>query len=231
MKETPLILITRELQHPELLDMPFWKDYHVLDEYLIDFAAEDFKIERSYDWIFFSSRNGVKFFFEHEERKKLSEAKIACMGVGTAEEVVELFGKYDFVGTGNPIDTAAEFSKLLDDHQSVLFPLAESSKKSVQKHLASSIDLGELIVYTNRIKQDVSIPKVDLVAFTSPMSVDAFNANYEFEGLPYAVAIGQSTAEQLAKHGFVDIFISERASEEGMLEKLGEIIARLFKEN
>ena len=65
------------------------------------------------DWIFFSSGNAVRFFFEQlkpEQKTELARVQWAALGPSTAKILAEYIGKVDFVGTGEPEETARRFS-------------------------------------------------------------------------------------------------------------------------
>ena len=68
---------------------------------LIDFAAENNWEFPECDWIFFSSKNAVKFFFA--KNNVLGHQKIACVGDGTFKVLSKYVNRVDYVG--NAIDT------------------------------------------------------------------------------------------------------------------------------
>ena len=90
--------------------------------------------------------------------------KIAAIGEGTAAFLNHKNLPCDFIGNGEPKETAREFSKVAS-RSKVLFPRAKTSRKSVQSLLNDSIEIRDLVVYEN-------VPKSCLL-YTSPSPRDS----------------------------------------------------------
>jgi hydroxymethylbilane synthase len=88
------------------------------------------------DWIFFSSKNAVEYFFQLEPLLP-KDVKFGVMGAGS-EEMLRKKGYFaDFTGIGNDsADVAEDFAKVANGTQ-VLFPGAEDSLRSIQKGLSA----------------------------------------------------------------------------------------------
>ena len=58
-----------------------------------------------------------------------------------------------------------------------------------------------LIVYKNEKKQNIKLKEYDVVAFTSPMNVDAYFENMNSPNKQKFIVIGESTAKALLQLG------------------------------
>ncbi len=175
-------------------------------------------------WLFFYSRNGVKYFLESMgdgALRSLSERKIACMGYGTAEELRLRAGvESDFIGKGGPLEVANQFIEKLSSRESILFLTAADSKHSVEKILKDSYTTRNIPVYGNDIIEDITIKEVDHVIITSPKNGVSFNKYYNYPAPRNIIAIGKTTALKLHKLGYKNIIVSTTPDERGMVEAL-----------
>jgi hydroxymethylbilane synthase len=96
------------------------------------------------DWIFFSSRNSVKYFFA--QSPDISNQKLAAIGKATARDLRE-FGEVHYFG--DDTDTtriAEEFAKVASEG-TVLFPQSNISQRVVQSALPES-NVIEIVCYS-----------------------------------------------------------------------------------
>lgn len=154
-------------------------------------------------WIFFSSQQAVQHFFE--QRPSLPTAiQIAAIGAATAQKVQQYGYTCSFVGnsTDTPAQIAEQFATLAA-HQSVLFPQARQSLRSIQQHLPveAAIIIHDMVVYHNESVSQFSLPECDTLVFTSPMNVVTYCQFYDILPHQKVVAIGKSTAAALEKAG------------------------------
>lgn len=170
------------------------------------------------DWIFFSSPQGAKLYFE---LYPLKASKIAALSDGTAQELVVLKQKVSFVGKSNNTtkETGIEFFNNVDSNETVLFPLSDISKRNVSTQKGTH-KVIELITYkTELISQKLDeIPA--LILFTSPSNVDGFLLKNYIDQDSKVLAIGETTASHLKNSGFKNIHISESTREEILLSKI-----------
>ncbi len=122
------VFITRELS-PEspLRQLLEPQGFVITGRSLIDFSAMNFVLPPAFDWVFFYSAQGVRFFFEGLEKSGIAlpeNVRLGAIGSGTAR----LLEKADFIGDGTSEATAAAFAKLAAG-QRVLFPRAENSRQ------------------------------------------------------------------------------------------------------
>lgn len=145
------------------------------------------------DWVFFSSSGGVHQFFEQTE--VVEAVKYAAIGEETAK-VLRRFVTPDFIGQGNPNEVGKAFLHHLEK-ETVLFPIGQRSKRSVQKTLPPE-QVIEVQVYTTNIVQQ-QLPEADYYLFTSPSNVAAFLSQGLVPNGKY-IAIGETTNKALLEH-------------------------------
>ena len=191
---------------------------------LVELNAVDFSLPKAIpDWIFFYSKNGVRFLLEKIDLAYFSNIKIAAIGEGTAKFLTTCQLTPDFIGNGNPGETARAFSRLATGKK-VLFPRANNSRQSVQYLLNDSITVLDLIVYENTVKTDFSIPYRDCLVFTSPLNASAYFDKYPIQKSVFIFSIGQTTAKKLQELGVSDFFIANNPSEAALAQAVIDIL-------
>ncbi len=206
-------------------------------------VALDRAIEKlsCYDWIVFTSVNGVDAFFARVVspsplgRGGRGEGiRVAAIGPKTAQALISRGVTPDFV----PDEYIAEaILPGLGDLRGrwVLLPRAEIARKALPEAIAAVGGMAhEIAVYqTVRAEPDpdgLSALKfgVDAVTFTSPSTVENFVEIVRRAGLdpmhlpgdPKIACIGPITQKAAAEAGFVDIFVAEEYTTEGLVELL-----------
>jgi hydroxymethylbilane synthase len=160
----------------------------------------DSYILRNVDWIFFSSKNAVEYFFKLDPQFS-KNVKFGVMGSGS-EEMLRRKGYFtNYVGEGvDTADVAAEFAALANG-KTVVFPGAEGSMRSIQKGLSADTKIIDLSVYETVLEEDVEPSGADVVVFTSPSNVEAYFAENLLEPNQKVVAIGKSTGSKFDEMG------------------------------
>lgn len=152
------------------------------------------------DWIFFSSKNAIEYFFELKPQLP-KNVKFGVVGAGS-EETLRLKGYFtSYVGGG--IDTAEvahEFAKLANGKK-VIFPGAEGSLRSIQNGMSDDTIKIDLPVYETVLEEDIEGTGADVLVFTSPSNVDAYFANNLLEPGQKVIAIGKSTGKKFDEMG------------------------------
>lgn len=177
----------------------------VITQSLIETAAIPYtKPFPTTDWIFFSSSNAARHFFE--QQPQLGQQKIAAIGAATAHTISH-YHTIDFVGSSSDItDSAYRFAEVLGN-QTVLFPIATDSLKHVQSVLPAH-QVIDLPVYTTS-EMEAAVPASDVYVFSSPSNVRAF-FKCNGHGMPQAahwIAFGKATQDELLRHGIHDALI------------------------
>ncbi len=164
----------------------------------ISFSKTDFTFNQA-DWLFFSSKNGVKFFFD-QVKELPATTKIAAINQGTAQEILNLNYPVHFTGTGSSITHIAEqFDSLA--YGRIVFPQAENSLQSIQKLLKNNSQSETLIVYKNQPKAKIEQRNEDILVFTSPLNAQTYFEQRSLQVNQAVVSIGNSTTKKLNELG------------------------------
>jgi hydroxymethylbilane synthase len=164
------------------------------------FTKLDSFIFKHVDWIFFSSKNAVEYFFQLNPQLPKG-VKYGVMGAGS-EEMLRKKGFFtDYVGdSGDTAEVAEDFAEMVKG-QTVLFPGAEGSLKSIQKGLSVDTRVIDLPVYETVLVEDVEASGADVLVFTSPSNVDAYFAENLLDPYQKVIAIGKSTGKKFDEMG------------------------------
>ena len=217
-----------------LLKMVPPADYSKLDEAIAQLGT--------YDWLIFTSVNGVRFFFERMKALGVGvdaiTSQLAAVGPKTAEVLIA----YGLSVAVIPSDYVAEglFTSLHDQllpGQRVLLPRADIARKMLPRELAQlGMDVTEVDVYHTVIDAELAPEaasqiqqgKIDVILFTSSSTVNHFvsaMAPFQTPGWLDQVriaCIGPITAETARQHGLVVQVVASEYTVEGLLEALIE---------
>lgn len=157
-------------------------------------------ILRDIDWVFFSSKNAIEYFFQLGPQLP-KDVKFGVMGSGS-EETLRLKGHFtSYVGVGiDTVDVAAEFAKLANGTK-VLFPGAEGSLRSIQQGLSADTKIIDLPIYETVIEENVEGTGAEILVFTSPSNVEAYFEENLLEPGQKVIAIGKSTGKKFDEMG------------------------------
>ncbi|MGE6539433.1 uroporphyrinogen-III synthase [Bacillus luti] len=138
----------------------------------------------SYDWVIFTSKNGVAFFLDSLKKKLPATIKIAAVGVKTKLELEKRGYQVAFVPTSFVAEVfAEEFTKKLSGNELILFPKGNLARDVIPVALRGlGISLDELIVYGTKVNVEkrqeliasLEVEKIDIITFTSPSTVTSF---------------------------------------------------------
>lgn len=131
---------------------------------IYDFTELDEKLAGliKYDGIFFTSANGVKYFFERANRKGVKySGKIYCVGEKTNSKV-ESYGykSYAFPEKYSAEGLLESLPKEEIKNKYFLFPRGNLSMEKLQEELTKYARLDEVVVYNNTLPDDVSEEKI-----------------------------------------------------------------------
>ncbi|HRH66588.1 MAG TPA: hydroxymethylbilane synthase [Bacteroidia bacterium] len=153
------------------------------------------------EWIFFSSKQAVKFFFR--QQPDLREQKFACVGKATAEELRKFGKRADFIGSSNDTKmTGKQFAARVGSGK-VLFPQAKGSLRSIQQQFVKPEQVIDLVVYETKKKNDGPAPEAEMIVFTSPSNVEAWFERFRIHPEQKIIAMGDATANALRQFGTV----------------------------
>lgn len=175
------------------------------------------------DWIFFSSKNAVRFFFKMNSAGGLRRVKWAALGAATAKALAEFVGEVDFIGTGEPKETAAAFRRFTPapppgEEVRILFPEARHSRQSVMPFLSPDFQCIHFPVYDNRPVAAPLPSTADVLVFTSPMNAQAYFSKHPLQKHQRVVAIGETTAGALRELGIQNVVMAREATERALAE-------------
>ncbi|WP_042223319.1 uroporphyrinogen-III synthase [Oceanobacillus manasiensis] len=206
-----------------------------------NFTWEVLRNLSQYDWILFTSANGVDCFFEL--RKKLENAsacissKIATVGEKTSSTLKRYGYEETFTPkTYNADSMASDFLKRFPDPGKLLLIRGNRSRKVLpEKFRQAGLDFDMLEVYDTHFSykrrpqliEAVSEKKLDYVSFTSPSTVEAFCEMVEI--IPYnipCVCIGSTTSKRASELGFQYILTPNKFTIDGMIKSIHDHISR-----
>ena len=173
------------------------------------------------EWIFFSSKNAVKFFYQSGYTD--DSKKVACVGEGTMKVLAKYRKQIDFVGNDVDIDRIAKKFKIKLGKSSCLFPVSDISKETIQSALKPE-QVENLVVYTTKEQPQIIDPPCDILVFTSPSNARAYFQVNQLLTHQKIVAIGPSTAKQIKDLGYPVDQISRQPGELGMIDAIDALI-------
>ena len=215
------VFISRNLAPKSIFYIRLNPKVALFDMSLLSFRPLSFDASSRVDWLFFYSKNAIKFYFRQE--KPLADLpSIAVIGNPSANFLKSHYNiQADFIGNGEPKATAERFKNMIGE-QKVAFVQAQHSKQSIQQKVAFNAE--DRVVYNNCMKQDFELPVVDILAFTSPMNVQAYFQKYHYNSNQHYLAIGPTTAKALADSGVNAIQTAKEPSENALAELCLSII-------
>lgn len=221
MSTSESIFISRQLTPNSPLNA-LKSQWKIVDYSLLQFETIHFQELPDSDWIFFYSQKGVVHFFDQVNTDDIAGRKIAAFGAKTANALKDFEVPVHFIGTGYADQTAPAFL-LLASGETIIFPRASNSRKSMQKSLGQKIEAIDLVVYDNIPKEKVVIPPCDILIFTSPLNAKTYFQHYPRLEAQKIIAIGKTTAGTINELGIRQIFIPDHPNEEALLKLVEEI--------
>ena len=205
------IFISREVK-----DNPLWinlcKDagHSVIGYSCIETISEPFEYNTPADWIFFSSSEGVHHFIK--QKPKIS-ARIAAMGMGTAQTLKQYNYEAEFIGqSANPEKVAFDFQDNISSGQTILFPQSKQTRNSIAPHL-KNCNIQRLTVYSTESKM-VMPTDADLYIFSSPSNVDSYFNQHPIDLSKPMIAFGPATEARIKEKGCQNILALKNVSSE-----------------
>jgi len=196
-----------------------------------------------YDWIVFTSANGVEAFFDiffklYDDAREIGGARIAAIGPATAQRVKDFHLHVDlqpkeFVAE----EVVREFKKQGSiENLKILLVRAEKARNVLPKELSSLGALvDEALAYrtvpetsdTSGARQQLAKNGADLITFTSSSTVENFLAL----GLPWpkgmqVASIGPITSQTARDNSLKVEIEAKRHDIDGLVEAIGAFFAR-----
>lgn len=206
-------------------------DWHDLDAAIVRLERGD------YEWVFFTSVNGVERFFDYllvtRDARAFGGAKVAAVGPATQRRLLDVGVRADLVP---PVHTGvAAASEIGPGTGRVLLPRAEEglpdvidalhelgwATDEVTTHRTVPVDRGAPVF------EELRTGGFDVVTFASPSAVDAFVAALGTEVLTdrVVVTIGPSTSLRARQVGLEVTAEADPHTAEGLVTAVGAAVA------
>jgi len=186
---------------------------------LIDFSELSFEIPSNTEVIFFSSKNGVRYFLEQAEVP--ASCVTACVGKETARVLRKNNIEPAFVGenSGNPVSVGKEFLKFIGEKH-VFFPTSNASLHSISNLIPDNQKSTASIYETKIVSQ--KIPTADLYVFSSPSNVEGFLKENTIPRNARIIAWGYVTEKALMERDFFPEYVLETGQKEELLDYISK---------
>ena len=192
-----------------------------------NFAAADAAVKnlRGFDWIIFTSANGVEKFFERLKVHGLDARalnKVAAIGSATAQKLSNFGIIADVVPKDFIAESLAESLKNLVNGKKVLLARAEVARDVLPNALKDYGAEVTIIPIYKTVAEDsaqIDFGAIDLITFTSSSTVENFVAAYGVPKIP-AAAIGPITAQTLNNHGVTPTIVAKEFTIDGLIEAI-----------
>lgn len=191
----------------------------------------------AFDWLVFTSINGVRFFFQQFteiDKKQLHRLKIAVVGAKTEQELQ----KHGFCAEFVPDEFVAEsfadaLIKNVQPNEKVLFPHGNLARPVIPERLREAgIEVFPVVVYETapeknsykKIRQLIEEESADYITFTSSSTVDYFAE--AIKGLEHKLSsvklcgIGPITEQTALKHQLKLDIVAKEYTTDGLLEAI-----------
>ena len=196
--------------------------FSVIAEALTIFEQVPFKEIEQTDWIFFSSKNCVNYFFS--QNPQIGEnTKLGVIGGATNQELKSRGYSANFIGSStNTKAIGTGFAKLVGE-KSVLFPISSSSYRTVQKQFESQDNLIDLVAYHSVENVSVKVPNTEIVVLTSPSNAILYFRHHPATTDKVYVAMGNSTGKKLEELGVSNFILPWSSSVIALVDAIQSI--------
>jgi uroporphyrinogen-III synthase len=190
----PLFISKNKNEIEQLINFAQENEIELIAHSFLQFEAIPFKIESTYDAVFFGSPRAVDFFLKQE--KLHSSVYIGCVGEITAQSLQDKGYAAHFIGksAGDTSKIGLEFKELVKDKK-VLFPQSSISHRSIAS-LFPPDQINEISIYKT-VTYPKSIPTCEYYIFTSPSNIDGFLLENQFPLNAKIIAWGKTTEKYL----------------------------------
>lgn len=215
-KNNGTVFITRNIKEDDFFSRSLKANgYQVSGRAFIEFKTIAIGKPPTTDWVFFSSKHAVTYFFE--QKPLLGKVKIGTIAKSTAD-VLRSFGRRaDFIGASTDTRLVGKQFASIVRSERVLFPQAKESMRTVQKQFVNSGQVVDLPVYETISKLVDDTPDADIMLFTSPSNVEAFLEKKRLKKEQKIIAMGDATAHTLKRADYPSVYLVPAFDEMGLL--------------
>ncbi|MBM5971667.1 uroporphyrinogen-III synthase [Staphylococcus epidermidis] len=217
----PVIVMTQTNEvHSHLVDIihkPFiqLKQLH-FNEKLLD---------HSYDWLIFSSKNAVKYFYPYLKNVKVK--KVAVIGDKTAQYCNELGISVDFVPRDFSQKGFLDEFKISEQH--LLLPSSEKARSKLVQQLSKYNEIVKIDLYRpvpnfkniSQVKSLVRKHQIDAVTFSSSSAVEFYFKEDNVPEFDHYFAIGKQTARTILKFN-TSVKVANKQTLDSLIDKIIE---------
>ena len=217
----PVIVMTQTNEvHSHLVDIihkPFiqLKQLH-FNEKLLD---------HSYDWLIFSSKNSVKYFYPYLKNVKVK--KVAVIGDKTAQYCNELGISVDFVPRDFSQEGFLDEFKIREQH--LLLPSSEKARPKLVQQLSKYNEIVKIDLYRpvpnfkniSQVKSLVRKHQIDAVTFSSSSAVEFYFKEDNVPEFDHYFAIGKQTARTILKFN-ASVKVANKQTLDSLIDKIIE---------
>lgn len=217
----PVIVMTQTNEvHSHLVDIihkPFiqLKQLH-FNEKLLD---------HSYDWLIFSSKNAVKYFYPYLKNVKVK--KVAVIGDKTAQYCNELGISVDFVPRDFSQEGFLDEFKISEQH--LLLPSSEKARPKLVQQLSKYNEVAKIDLYRpvpnfkniSQVKSLVRKHQIDAVTFSSSSAVEFYFKEGNVPEFDHYFAIGKQTARTILKFN-ASVKVANKQTLDSLIDKIIE---------
>ncbi|MBQ7454522.1 MAG: uroporphyrinogen-III C-methyltransferase [Selenomonadaceae bacterium] len=198
------------------------------------------KILRGFDWIIFTSANGVEKFFErlkfHEfDTRAIGNAKIAAIGSATADKLSNFGIIADVVPKNFVAESLADELKDFVVGKRILIARAEISRDFLPetlKNFGADVTVAPAYQTINELPAKIDFDALEMITFTSSSTVKNFIATYGVEKLKKisCAAIGPITAQTLENFGVTAAVVAEKFTINGLVDAIKDFYGGITHE-
>lgn len=204
---------------------------------LNEFGISQLRNLDSFNWIVFTSPNGLRFFFDRlfeiQNHYGLPEQlKIAVVGKKTAAHL-ECYGtSAEFINLGNTAEEfVADFYNRVNPGEKVLFPIGNLARAVIEEKLSKKAECVRVLFYEtvmpelidNDILKRIIDDKYDMIVLTSPSGCDNLIAllggKTDLSKLRL-VCIGQTTTAEVIRNGMEPLITAATANSQGIFTSI-----------
>ncbi len=213
------VFITRDIKEDDFFSRVLKANkYKVSGRAFIEFKSIPISHMPFGDWLFFSSKHAVKYFFE--QKRDIGNMKIGAIGKSTAAAIRTYGKRADFIGYSTDTRlTGKQFASLVKS-ANVVFPQAKDSMRTVQQQFVNKSQTRDVIVYETIQKPVEDTPDADIMLFTSPSNVEAFFEKKKISSNQKVIAMGDATSHTLKQFGVKSVYLVPSFDEVGLLQAI-----------
>ena len=192
----PILLPTIEIQPPDDQGAALRESIHLIDQY---------------DWLIFTSANGVNAFFTELDVPSLPiDTQIAVIGTGTNQALKGLGLNANLIAEDSVAEGLLRAFLTLEKEGKILLPRAAKARDVLPENLRKAgWVVDEVSAYQTNIPEkfasfDNKIIEADSIIFTSVSTFENFLKMYGLENIPpNVISIGPITSEAIRESGRV----------------------------